>query len=218
MKILIADDHQYMINSLKTIVNYAFEDVKTIHFVEAQDCKTAIFEINAFSAANESFDLAILDFSMPAYMEKNILNGGDVCLFLREKMPSCKTLIFTAHLEDLILLDIDQKVKPDALIIKSDVKPEELITICSEVIKGKKYSSPTVIEKKDKMWVEEIFTKESNRKIVELLSKGYKIKEIASELLLTEVAIQKRLAKIKQGLNITDDSSILREVKRRGYV
>ena len=218
MKILIADDHQYMINSLKTIVNYAFEDVKIIHFVEAQDCKTAIFEINAFSAANESFDLAIIDFSMPAYMEKNILNGGDVCLFLREKMPSCKTLIFTAHLEDLILLDIDQKVKPDALIIKSDVKPEELITICSEVIKGKKYSSPTVIEKKDKMWVEEIFTKESNRKIVELLSKGYKIKEIASELLLTEVAIQKRLAKIKQGLNITDDSSILREVKRRGYV
>lgn len=218
MKILIADDHQYMINSLKTIVNYAFEDVKIIHFVEAQDCKTAIFEINAFSAANESFDLAILDFSMPAYMEKNILNGGDVCLFLREKMPSCKTLIFTAHLEDLILLDIDQKVKPDALIIKSDVKPEELITICCEVVKGKKYSSPTVIEKKDKMWVEEIFTKESNRKIVELLSKGYKIKEIASELLLTEVAIQKRLAKIKQGLNITDDSSILREVKRRGYV
>ena len=218
MKILIADDHQYMINSLKTIVNYAFEEVETIAFTEAQNCKSAILKINDFSEIEESFDLAILDFSMPADTEKNILNGGDVCLFLREKMPSCKTLIFTAHLEDLILLEIDQKIKPDALIIKSDINPDELISICRDIINGKKYSSPSVLEKKDKMWDEAIFTKESNRKIVDLISKGYKTKEIASELVLSEIAVQKRLAKIKKGLNITDDSSILREVKRRGYV
>lgn len=68
------------------------------------------------------------------------------------------------------------------------------------------------------MWTEDIFTQETNRKIVELISKGYKIKEIAVELSLSEAAIQKRIAKIKKALNITDDTSILREVKRRGYL
>ena len=77
---------------------------------------------------------------------------------------------------------------------------------------------PSVLQKTHKMWEEEIFTKETNRKIVELISNGYKIKEIAEELSLSEVAIQKRIAKIKKGLNITDDTSILREVKRRGYL
>ena len=37
-------------------------------------------------------------------------------------------------------------------------------------------------KKTHKMWEEEIFTKETNRKIVKLISSGYKIREIAEAL------------------------------------
>ena len=47
----------------------------------------------------------------------------------------------------------------------------------------------------------------------------HKIKEIANALSLSEVAIQKRIVKIKETLQIKDsNTSILREAKRRGYV
>ena len=218
MRVLITDDHQNMIDSLKTIITYAFEDEKNVHIVESLNCSEAILAIKKQAEANEPFDLAILDYSMPGNPEYEIFNGGDLCLFLREKMPTCKSFFFTAHLEDFTVMDLDQRVKPDAIVIKSDVSGSELMNAIKEVVKGNKYKSTTVLQKTHKMWEEEIFAKETNRKIVELINNGYKIKEIANELSLSEVAIQKRIAKIKKGLNITDDTSILREVKRRGYV
>lgn len=218
MRILIADDHQNMIDSLKTLLPFAFEGEKNVHIVESLNCTDAVLTIKKHAEANEPFDLAILDYSMPGNPEFEIFNGGDLCLFLREKMPLCKSFFFTAHLEDFTVIDLDQRVKPYAIVIKSDVSGSELMNAIKEVVKGNKYKSTSVLQKTHKMWEEEIFTKETNRKIVELISNGYKIKEIAEELSLSEVAIQKRIAKIKKGLNITDDTSILREVKRRGYL
>lgn len=218
MRILIADDHQNMIDSLKTLLPFAFEGEKNVHIVESLNCTDAVLTIKKHAEADEPFDLAILDYSMPSNPEYEIFNGGDLCLFLRKKMPLCKSFFFTAHLEDFTVIDLDQRVKPDAIVIKSDVSGSELMNAIKEVVKGNKYKSTSVLQKTHKMWEEEIFTKETNRKIVALISNGYKIKEIAEELSLSEVAIQKRIAKIKKGLNITDDTSILREVKRRGYL
>lgn len=218
MRVLITDDHQNMIDSLKTLLPFAFEGEKNVHIVESLNFTDAILAIKKHTEANDPFDLAILDYSMPGDAEHAIFNGGDLCLFLREKMPTCKSFFFTAHLEDFTIFNLDQRVKPDAIVIKSDVSGSKLMNAIKEVVKGNKYKSTSVLQKTHKMWEEEIFTKETNRKIVALISNGYKIKEIAEALSLSEVAIQKRIAKIKKGLNITDDTSILREVKRRGYL
>lgn len=129
MRILIVDDHQNMIDALKNIIPYAFEEAKKINFIESLNCKSAFLEIKKEYESNNSFDLAIIDYSLPADTENKVSNGGDICLFVREKMPSCKTMIFTAHLEDFLLFEINQKIKPDALVIKSEVGAEGLIKI-----------------------------------------------------------------------------------------
>lgn len=218
MRVLITDDHQSIIDFFKNTLPITFKNEEEINFIESLNCTDAILAIKKQAEANEPFDLAILDYSMPGNPEYEIFNGGDLCLFLREKMPLCKSFFFTAHLEDFTVIDLDQRVKPDAIVIKSDVSGSELMNAIKEVVKGNKYKSTSVLQKTHKMWEEEIFTKETNRKIVALISNGYKIKEIAEALSLSEVAIQKRIAKIKKGLNITDDTSILREIKRRGYL
>ena len=45
MRILITDDHQNMIDSLKTILTYAFESEKNVHIVESLNCTDAILAI-----------------------------------------------------------------------------------------------------------------------------------------------------------------------------
>ena len=47
-------------------------------------------------------------------------------------MPSCKTLINTGVFEDFTLFEIDQKAKPDALTLKSDISTEEYINVCKK--------------------------------------------------------------------------------------
>ena len=112
-----------------------------------------------------------------------------------------------------------KKIKPDALTLKSDLSVEDYIKVIQEIVQDKKFKSIYVTEKINEIWKHQTFAQEQNRKIVELLALGYKIKEIANALSLSEVAIQKRIVKIKETLEIKDsNTSILREAKRRGYV
>ena len=85
-------------------------------------------------------------------------------------------------------------------------------------MKGEKFRSYYVQEKIQQIWEQQTFTQEINRQIVKLLTEGYKINEIAKTLSLSPIAIQKRIVKIKLALKITDNTSVLREVKRLGYI
>lgn len=218
MTVFIADDHKNMINSLKIITEFAFEKTVDLTFIESYNCEAAYHKIRESVQAKSKINLAILDFMMPPFYEKNIKNGGDICLLLKKEMPDCKVVINTGLLEDFVLFEIDQKVKPDALILKSDLGADDYINVLKQVIEGKKYRSEYVIEKVAKIWETEIFANEQNRSIVVLMANGYKIKEIADQIALSETAVNKRILKIKKTLNITEDTSILREVKRRGYI
>ena len=59
---------------------------------------------------------------------------------------------------------------------------------------------------------------ELNRKILQYLAKGYKLKEIAQELDVSEITIKKRISKIRESLNLNEDDNILKEAKFRGYL
>ena len=62
------------------------------------------------------------------------------------------------------------------------------------------------------------FVNELNRKILQYLAKGYKLKEIAQELDVSEITIKKHISKIRESLNLNEDDNILKEAKSRGYL
>lgn len=172
MNILIVDDHTGYIESLKSIVSYAFEDVKNLEITKSLNCENAVQIIKHHVAINKTFDLAIIDYIMPPYNEEEINNGGDLCTYLKKVMPTCKTVINTGILEDFTLFEIDQKVKPDALTLKSDLSVEDYIKVMQEVMQGKKFKSLHVTEKINEIWKHQTFAQEQNRKIVEFISLG----------------------------------------------
>lgn len=218
MNIFIAEDHQMTIDGYKMILSFSNKLRDNIKYIEANSCEEAYLKINIAKEINTNIDLAIIDYSMPIYLQENILNGADVCKYLKKNFPNCKTIILTSILENIILFDIVQNVSPDGIATKMDVNGNVFLNIIETVLSGNKYRSIFVVEQLDEIWENEVFIKEKNRIILQYLSKGYRISEIANELSVSEITIKKRLSKIRQSFNLKEDENIVKEAKTRGYI
>ncbi len=218
MNILIADDHQLTIDAYKTILPFSLQLGDNINFIEANSCEEAYLKINQCIENNVKIDLAILDYSMPVYSEKNILNGADVCIYLQKQMPSCINMILTSIMENIILFEIILNVKPHGIVTKSDIDGNKFLEIIEILLSGKKYRSDFVSMQIEEIWENKAFVNELNRKILQYLARGYKLKEIAQELDVSEITIKKRISKIRESLNLNEDDNIFKEAKSRGYL
>ncbi|WP_374401661.1 response regulator transcription factor [Flavobacterium sp.] len=218
MNVLIADDHQLTIDAYKTILPFSLQLGDNINFIEANSCEEAYLKINQCLDNNLRIDLAILDYSMPIYSEKNILNGADVCIYLQKQMPNCINMILTSIMENIILFEIILNVKPHGIVTKSDIDGNKFLEIIEILLSGKKYRSGFVSMQIEEIWENKAFVNELNRKILQYLAKGYKLKEIAQELDVSEITIKKHISKIRESLNLNEDDNILKEAKSRGYL
>ena len=218
MNILIADDHQLTIDAYKTILPFSLQLGDNINFIEANSCQEAYLKINQCIENNVKIDLAILDYSMPVYSEKNILNGADVCIYLQKQMPNCINMILTSIMENIILFEIILNVKPHGIVTKSDIDGNKFLEIIEILLSGKKYRSDFVSMQIEEIWENKAFVNELNRKILQYLAKGYKLKEIAQELDVSEITIKKRISKIRESLNLNEDDNVLKEAITRGYI
>ena len=218
MNVLIADDHQLTIDGYKTILSFSLQLGDNINFIEANSCEEAYLKINQCLDNNLRIDLAILDYSMPIYSEKNILNGADVCIYLQKQMPNCINMILTSIMENIILFEIILNVKPHGIVTKSDIDGNKFLEIIEILLSGKKYRSGFVSMQIEEIWENKAFVNELNRKILQYLAKGYKLKEIAQELDVSEITIKKHISKIRESLNLNEDDNILKEAKSRGYL
>ena len=198
----------------------SFSDVlgDNVNYIEANSCEEAYLKINSTKEINTYIDLAIIDYSMPIYRQENILNGADVCKYLKANFPNSKTIILTSIIENVILFDIVQNVSPDGIATKMDVSGDVFLEIIENVLSGNKYRSFFVVEQLEEIWENEVFINEKNRLILQYLSLGYKINEVASELSVSEITIKKRISKIRQSFNLKEDENILKEAKSRGYI
>ena len=218
MNIFIADDHQMTIEGYKMMFSFSNEIGDNVNFFEANSCEEAYLKINSTKELNINIDLAIIDYIMPVYREKDISNGADVCKYLKDIYPNCKTIILTSIIENVFLFDIVQNVSPDGIATKSDVTGNVFLNIIKIVLTGGKFRSPFVVKQLDEIWDNEVFIKEKNRLILQYLSKGFKISEIANELSVSEITVKKRISKIRQSFELKEDENILKEAKSRGYI
>lgn len=218
MNIFIADDHQMTIEGYKMILSFSNVLGDNVNYIEANSCEEAYLKINNSLKLNTKIDLAIIDYSMPIYRQENIFNGADVCKYLKKIFPNCKIIILTASIDNITLFDIVQNVSPDGIATKMDISGDVFLEIIETVLSGNKFRSSYVVEQLEEIWENEVFINEKNRLILQYLSLGYKINEVASELSVSEITIKKRISKIRQSFNLKEDENILKEAKSRGYI
>lgn len=217
VKVLMVDDHQMMIEGYKYVLS--LNDKYTIEATTANDCETAYKVITNPSNQN-TFELAFLDYSLPPYLEEKIHSGEDLALLIRKYMPNTKIIILTTHFDAIKLYTIVKKVQPNALVVKSDFEPQQLIEIFNEVMEGNTYYSELVHQRIKERLFSQGLLDSIDRQIIVLISEGFHIKSIATHLNVSDDTIKKRKSKIKDLLGIErgSDEDILKECRLLGLL
>lgn len=217
MNILIVDDHPMTVNGyIYSLQNFCLSQSLTLNISKAYTCGEAFHLIK--NAKHNPVDIAIIDKSLPAYEEQSIYSGSELALYIRTHLPHCKIIMITAHTEVIVVYDIVKKVRPEGLVIKNDITPENLPVILNEVIHDNHYQSPTVKKCIGELWKKDLLADDYNRQILLYLSRGFKIKELENVICLSTSAIQKRIIQMKKAFDVAEDGSLIKEAYSQKFI
>lgn len=218
MNILLVDDHPMTVEGFMNALLKMNFTKKNAVFTKAHNCKDGYNIIQKAFKSSKFFDLAIMDQGLPSYPEQSIASGSDLALLIRELMPDCKIIMVTAHSEVIIIYDIVKNVSPDGLINKNDISPDNLQLIVTEVMEDNQYHSSTIKSCINEIQKKELMFDDFNRQILSYLSKGFKVKELEDVVNLSTSTIQKRVIRMKNAFEVTDDSGLVKEAVKQGFI
>ncbi len=215
LNVLGVDDHAVVLEGYNAIFR-SLDLYDELRFTKAHNCRSGYEIIN--NHLDTPFDIAVLDYSMPQYPEKELYSGEDMALLLRQIMPSCKIIMVTMQKEIGVMGSILQKIKPEGFINKSDCTMTELMDAFSLVLRGDTYYSKTVREF-IRLIESDVLLEDIDVKIILFLAKGIKNKNLAKYIPLSESAIEIRKYRIKRLLQVTgDDEELISKARSLGYI
>lgn len=217
LHVLAIDDHVVVLEGyhsiFKSLDTAPFNQLK---FIKAIDCKSGYEVIENHKL--KPFDIAVIDYSIPHYPERRLHNGVDVAMLIRKHMPQCKIIIMTMHKEMDILARVFRKINPEGFINKSDCTTDELIAGFSKVLEGEIFHSRIIMDYLKRM-EKGIGLEDIDIRIILLLSKGIKNKNLEKYIPLSASAIEKRKYKMKRLLDIKgDDEELIHVARIQGYI
>ena len=217
MKILIVDDHPFIIQAYKNALEKYSQHGYEFEVIQANNCKSGYENI---VESKIPFNVAFFDISMPEYAEKGIYSGEDLAVLMKSEMPSCKVILLTMHDELLKINNIIKNINPNGLIIKNDLTFDELIFAFDKIINNESYYSQTVIKLVGQAQYNDIELDAFDKQILFHLSKGVKTKDLPQYIPLSLSAIEKRKLNIREILEVKGGSDIdlINEAKTKGVI
>lgn len=173
-RVLLADDHQMLVDALKSILEPRCEVVGSV-----TDGRSLLDVADKLRP-----DVIVLDIAMPQ------LNGLEAGRKLKQKMPGVK-LIFMTMNEDPYLIGEAFRAGASAFLLKQ-AAGFELIDAIAQVLKGHKYVTPRAATGLTNISLREPKSREHapgpsgrEREVIQLLAEGRTMKEAASVLKIT---------------------------------
>lgn len=218
LHVLLIDDHPTQIEGYKSILGF-LETGHELHFTEAYSCEEA-YHILTQPDRYGSIDVLFLDWSLPPYPQQKIMNGEDLGALARAKYPKIKIVLMTSHSEAFVLYNIMKACAPEGLMIKSDFTANDLLTAFDTILAGKTYMTVTAAANLRNVVSKSDYLDGYNRQIIQLLAQGVRTKSIPDMIKLSQSAVEKRKASIKDYFGIAKgtDEDIVREARLRGYI
>ncbi|TAF92258.1 MAG: DNA-binding response regulator [Cytophagia bacterium] len=193
-RILLIDDHQVVLESLKLL----FRSIKNVEVVGMlNDSREAMAFLE-----NHEVDLVISDFHVPH------LSGADLTLQIRQAYPALKVLLLTMA-EDPPHIREAMQAGVSGYVLKRANK-EELETAIEQIMAGKKYFSPAVIEEltasndathSDESSVVQHLT-EREIEVLKLIALEYSSAEIAQKLFISLSTVETHRRNLFQKLDV----------------
>lgn len=209
MNILLVDDHIMTLEGYAAILNNA----DTV-FTKVQNCEEAYHKI----VSSGNFDVAIFDYSIPAYPEQKLHSGVDCAVLLRKYHPDCRIILITAYSEGFELYSIKKKAKPDALIVKEDLTIQSFKEIVFSKELAPNYLSRRAKEAIALVKKQEVLMNDVNIEILMYLSRGYKPGQLSEIIGLSKSGVQKRLSKMQEDFDVPDTSALIKLMYELEYI
>jgi|SRR5579875_1743164 two-component system response regulator NreC len=206
VRVLVADDHQIVLQGLKTILDREGFEVAG----EASDGAEAVARATELQP-----DLVVMDIGMP------VMTGIEAAAQIRKSVPSAKVILLTVHTENRYILEaLRSGIR--GYVLKSRAAAE-LVEAIHEVLKGRVYLSPgisqTVVEaylQQNSGESESLTPRELQ--VLQLVAEGKTTKEIATSLGVSVKTADSHRSNIMHKLNMHSVADLVRYAIRRGLV
>jgi DNA-binding NarL/FixJ family response regulator len=176
--VLLADDHQMLLDALKKVLEPRCEVVGTV------GDGRALLE----AAAKLQPEIIVLDIAMPQ------LNGLDAARRLKIMLPKTKLIVMTMN-EEPDLVGEAFRAGASAFLLKQ-AAAFELLDAIEKVLNGGTYVTPSAAEGQAKISLREPKTRDHipeptprQREVIQLLAEGRSMKEAADVLQITKRTI-----------------------------
>ncbi len=212
IRIVIAEDYTILREGLKSL----FSSEPDFEIVgEAEDGMTAIRLVEEFKP-----DLILTDISMPR------MTGMEAIREIKKVSPKTKVLVLTVHkAEEYVHATF--LAGADGYALK-DSTSHELVTAIRMVLAGNPYLSPGISSKaiegnsegngkrKANSFWESVTPRE--RQVMKLVAEGYKTKEIASQLDISEKTVERHRANLMEKLDLHSVQALTALAIEKGLV
>ncbi|MGQ4667695.1 response regulator [Metabacillus halosaccharovorans] len=211
--ILIVDDHLVVREGLKLIIE-TNESYQVIG--EAENGQEAIDLLPL-----HKIDLILLDLNMP------IMNGLDTIQYLNQKQIDIPVIILTTYNEDDLMVT-GIRLGAKGYLLK-DTNRDDLFRTIEAALRGDTLIKPEIMMKilslKERSRLEDIENKQEKSTLTEkelfiirAVSKGYRNKEIAFDMGISERTVKAHLTNIYNKLNVESRSEAVSVAIKKGDI
>lgn len=173
MKVIIADDHQLIINGLQSVLTEKYPQVD----VDGAINKSILFEL----LATNNYDVLIQDLKFGADNAKDFLKE------IKSEYPLLKIIVLSSISDSVTIKQLSNLV--DSYVIKSE-SLEELTNAISIVTNGEKYFSELASTRLEENPTNEISLTRREKEVLQVTLQEKSIKEIADILCISEKTVE----------------------------
>lgn len=208
LRVLIADDHQIVVDGLRGLLGSEFELAGT-----AANGHELIEQARALAP-----DVIVADISMP------ILNGIDAVRKLREEGTTAKVVFLTMH-PDATYLTRALEAGASGYVLKH-AAADELITAIRDAVAGRTFISPQLqnaplaelLDETRRRVKQTIELTARQREILQLLAEGKSAKEIGGILNISPRTVETHKYKMMDDLGVKSSAQLVQYALRHGLI
>ena len=197
MKVLLVDDHALFAKSLSIALN-DFSEIE-------QFSSTKAIRNLAWQIMVELPDILLIDINLGKLTEED---GLMISQRLLERFPKQKIVILSGY--DVPVYRKEAKRIGAKGFISKEIEPNELLNILLDINQGGTYFQ------REEVTIEDLT--ENEKRVLELVAKGVRRKEIAEQLYISERTVSNHLQHIFEKLQVGSTVEAVTKAMRMGYI
>jgi two-component system invasion response regulator UvrY len=200
MRVLIVDDHPVVRRGVRELLDDEFPGAL---FVELDNGEAAVSKVE-----DETFDVALLDLSMPGR------GGLDALKEIRSRRPRLPVLVHSHHAEQQYAI---RAIRAGARgYVTKDTAPEELVRAVREVVAGRRYMTPALAAQiasaisSDPDKEPHDILSDRELQVLRMMALGKTVRDIAKELGLSDKTISTYRTRVLEKLELRTTADLMR--------